>query len=63
MGRTTTANRGNNLKNEKNSLKNRGVSWESIPARVKASGRGAKFTRAEIINSFQAIRVFVGSFY
>jgi hypothetical protein len=43
MGRTSTANRGNNKKNGKNSLKIRGVSWESNPARVKASGRGAKF--------------------
>jgi hypothetical protein len=28
---------------EENSWKIRGVSWESTPARVKASGRGAKF--------------------
>jgi hypothetical protein len=32
------------------------VSWELNPGRVKGSG-------AEIINSFQAIRVFVGIFY
>jgi hypothetical protein len=40
MGRTSTTNRGNNKKNEKNSLS---VSWGLNPARVKASGRGAKF--------------------
>jgi hypothetical protein len=31
------------LFNEENSWKIRGVSWELTPARVKASGRGAKF--------------------
>jgi hypothetical protein len=40
MGRTSTANQSKNQKMTHNSLS---VSWELNPARVKASGRGAKF--------------------
>jgi hypothetical protein len=43
MGRTSRAIKARTyLLNKENSWKIRGVSWESNPARVKASGRGAK---------------------